>query len=427
MPSKLLIIDVAALGWDFLTARGLDQACGLWFRPARAPFPAVTCTAQADFRTQSPPRSHGMVANGRYFPQLAKVLFWEQSARLVQGRRFWHRAREEGKRVGMLFWQQSLGEQVDLVLSPAPIHKHHGGMIQDCYCQPDDLYPRLCQAIGGRFKLQHYWGPFASAKVGDWIAQATACVMEQESCDLLLTYLPTLDYDLQRRGPESPQADKALGKLFEQLSLCIKTAGEHDYEVLVFGDYAIAPARGQAIYPNRHLLDRGWFKQRTVAGMSYPDFHASRALALVDHEIAHVYVRDQADVGAVRDALRELPGLGSVLTMEEIAQAGLDHPNAGQLVLVAQQGRWLAYPWWSRQSKPPDYARHIDIHNKPGFDPCELMLGWPPGVTTNTARICGTHGCNGPGRQIAWASTAEIDDAEDLIQLSQRAQEILES
>ena len=104
-----------------------------------------------------------------HMPFLSKL-----TSALVAGERIWEGFRRRGGTVAMLFWQQSLGEAVDAVLSPAPIHKHHGGMIEDCYCRPAGLYGRLCDAVGGRFKLRHYWGPFASTKAGDWIAAATA-------------------------------------------------------------------------------------------------------------------------------------------------------------------------------------------------------------------------------------------------------------
>jgi hypothetical protein len=147
---------------------------------------------------------------------------------------------------------------------------------------------------------------------------------------------------------------------------------------------------------------------------------------MVDHEIAHVYVARNEDVPAVAENLAELPGIASVLTTAELADRGLDHPNAGQIVLEAEEGAWLAYPWWTDGTKPPDYARHIDIHNKPGFDPCELFFGWPPGITLTTQRIRGTHGRSGPGREIAWACTAEIEEPADLLDLSRQSRRLLE-
>lgn len=415
MGKKLLVIQVAAL------SRKLDVP-GLEFHSVQSIFPAVTCTVQASFRTAAPPARHGMIANGLYVRALRKPMFWEQSSALVSGPRIWDAFRAAGGRVAMLFWQQSLGESADVLLSPAPIHKHHGGMIQDCYCQPADLYARLCERIGRKFDLMHYWGPFASARVGDWITQATAAVLtdRQLNLDLCLTYLPSLDYDLQRFGPDHSRCAAAYARTQEQLQTLTRAAGQAGFDVLVFGDYAIATVTpGGAAYPNRALRNAGLLAVRTVAGMEYPDFHASRAFAMVDHEIAHVYIRNPADIEPARAALHNLADPADILDRPAQARAGLDNPNSGELVLIAPTGRWFAYPWWQSKSEAPDYARHIDIHNKPGYDPCELFMNWfPPGVSQNAGRIGGSHGRTGPGREVAWASTLNLPRPTSLLDLA---------
>ncbi len=417
MARKLLIIQTAALGRRLLAQAGVDRIGELPVTETAAVFPAVTCAAQASFRTASPPKAHGMVANGRYFPELAKVLFWEQSARLVAGERIWRGFRARGRRVGMLFWQQSLGEAVDMVLSPAPIHKHHGGMIMDCASRPAELYSRLCDEVGTAFKLSRYWGPMASAKVGDWIAAATACVVESDDApELLLTYLPTLDYDLQRHGPGHAKARAALGRAITQLTAMVTAARQRDYDVLVWGDYAIGPCE-RAVLPNRALRQAGLLATRSVKGMAYPDFFHSRALAVVDHEVACVHVVNPADIPATREVLAGLDGVAEVLAGPELAEVGMDHAHAGQLVLLAAEGCWFAYPWWADKRERPDYATHIDIHNKPGFDPCELFFGWPPpSVCQDPSRIRGTHGRVGPDRAVAVATTLELPAQPESIQ-----------
>jgi hypothetical protein len=351
-----------------------------------------------------------MIANGVYARQLHRPMFWEQSAGLVHGPRIWDGFRARGGTVGLLFWQQSLGEAADVILSPAPIHKHHGGMIQDCYSRPADLYPRLCREVGGPFRLRHYWGPFASAKAGDWIAAATAAVLAGPAApDLLLTYLPTLDYDLQRWGPGHPKAAAAIARLSGQLGPLVRAARAKDYEVVVLGDYAIAATPGGAVFPNRELREAGLMSVRDIGGRLYPDFHTSRAFAVIDHEIAHVYVKDPADLPAARRALEAVSGVAEVLDRPAQAARGLDHANSGELVLVAREGNWLAYPWWTDKRQSPDFASHVDIHNKPGYDPCELFFGWPPmSVSQNTARIKGSHGRIGAGREVAWAGTIAL-------------------
>jgi len=400
---KLLIINVAALGSNLA-----GKIPGFSFQKAASEIPAVTCTSQASFRTASTPQAHGMVSNGLFFPGLRKVLFWEQSSALVHGPRIWEKFRAQGGRVGMMFWQQSLGEAVDFVLSPAPIHKHGGGMIQDCYCEPRDLYARLIAAVGRPFNLMNYWGPLASRKSSDWIVDATLAVLadRETSPDLLLTYIPHLDYDLQRYGPDSPQAAKALEVLAGYLERLRKQAEMQGYEWLIFGDYAIEAATRGAIFPNRALRAAGLFSTRDIKGMSYADFFTSRAFAVTDHQIAHVYAPDAESRAKAKQILQALDGVAAVLDRAEQQSLGVGHPSGGDLLLMAAQGAWFAYPWWNEKREAPDFASHVDIHNKPGYDPCELFFGWPPmSVSSDVDRIRGTHGRGGDGNAIAWASS----------------------
>ena len=423
MAKKLLIIDAAALGYELLKAHRALQWSGLEFKPAQSVFPAVTCSVQASFRTATAPSAHGMVANGRYFRGLHKPMFWEQSADLVAGKRIWSDFRAAGGKVAMLFWQQSLGEEADVLLSPAPVHKHHGGMIQDCYSKPAGLYQTLCQRIGRPFDLMHYWGPLAGPKVGDWIADATVAVLKdaQLAPGLCMVYLPTLDYDLQRHEQAHRSNARAVSRAMAQMLHMVSQARQGGYEVLIFGDYAIADVLpgDAAVFPNRLLREEALLSVRDVRGMLYPDFHASRAFAVVDHEIAHVYVKAPEDIATVQAALAKLAGIEQAWTRGEAAAVGLDHPNSGELVLLAKEGHWLAYPWWTQKSQAPDYAAHIDIHSKPGYDPCELFFGWPPmTVSQNTARIRGSHGRVGPGREVAYAATIPLPPIGNLLDLA---------
>ena len=404
---KLLVVDVAALGWNLVGAKPIP---GFHFQKATPVFPAVTCVAQASFRTATPPAQHGLVSNGLYVPELKKVLFWEQAAALVEGPRIWERLRARGGRVGMLFWQQSLGESVDLVLSPRPIHKHEGGMIQDCLCQPGPLYERLCGELGRSFNLMHYWGPLASRKSSDWIVDATCAVMAAPDLapDLLFTYLPHLDYDLQRHGPQHASAARAREALVEMLGKLRSAAENAGYDWLVVGDYAIGAVDQPAVFPNRALREAGLFWTRSLKGMAYPDFFHSPAFAMVDHEVAHVYTRDEATTRRAREVLAALTGVERVLDRTAQHEVGLDHRRSGDLVLLARKGAWFAYPWWTDRKEAPDFASHVDIHNKPGYDPCELFFGWPPlSVSQNTAKVGGTHGRADDTSAIAWATSLQ--------------------
>ena len=402
MATKLLVVQVAALGWDLVKDRP-------GFRAAEAFFPAVTCTAQAGFRTGSQPRAHGMVANGVRLPDLRKILFWEQSSALVEGERIWSRFRAAGHKVGMMFWQQSLGDaDLDLVYSPAPIHMHSGGMIQDCYAKPEGFSHWLNKQVGRPFNLMHYWGPVASKKSSAWITDATCALLREEHLapDVLFSYLPHLDYDLQRHGPGSPQARASLDITLRCVERLKAEAEARGYDWLFYGDYAIQPVTA-AVFPNRRLREAGLLDTRQIKRMLYADLFASPAFAMVDHQIAHVYTRDGRATAAAREALANLPGIESILGPEEQAILGLDHPRCGDLVLIAAPGHWFAYPWWTEKKQAPDFATHVDIHNKPGYDPCELFFGWPPpSVSMDTNRIRGSHGR--PGDSVAWTTSLKF-------------------
>jgi predicted AlkP superfamily pyrophosphatase or phosphodiesterase len=397
---KWLIVQCAALGWNLFDP-DQPRLAGLDFQPLAPLCPGLTCAAQASFRTGQPPAQHGMIANGLYHRKLRRPLFWEQAAAQVEGPRIWDNFRKQGGSVGMLFWQQSLGEQVDLLLSPRPIHKHSGGMIQHCASKPAGLYERVCQQVGRPFNLMHYWGPLASKKSSDWIVAATRAVLEMDDLcpDVLLTYLPHLDYDTQRHGPTHSKAKLAFAQTGLYLETLRKAAGAKGYRLLVWGDYAMHAVTGPAIFPNRVLREAGLLNMQPVKGMAYPDLFDAKAFAMVDHEVAHIYIPEPRDLERTHSLLSALDGVENVFRASEIPE--MNHPNAGELIAFAKPGRWFAYPWWRNPKEAPDFATHVDIHNKPGFDPCELFFGrFPWQVSQNTDKVGGCHGAGGPS---AWA------------------------
>lgn len=427
---KLLVVQVAALGFDFLTTNQ-DPSCeDLQFHPMETIFPALTCPVQASFRTAQKPSAHGMVANGLWDATYAKVRFWEQASSLVEGERIWQNWKQAGRSTAMLFWQQSLGESVDMVLSPAPIHLHSGGLVQDCYCQPPNLYTDLCNDIGKSFQLARYWGPLASPASSRWITDAVSRILAKGDAapDFCMTYLPALDYDLQRFGPSDPRCVKSLHELMRQLSALRSAARENQYEMVVFGDYAIGDSTAGAILPNRMLRDAGLFNIRRIRKYTYPDFYCSKALASVDHEIAHIHVLDPNAIEKAKAVFQNHPGIGSILEGEALTKQGVAHKKSGELILVAADGYWFAYPWWDDAREAPDFAGHVDIHNKPGYDPCELFWGWPPGsVSRNTNKIRGSHGRLGEDRKTAWASTCLDQKPSTLLQIAADVKMFLES
>ena len=409
---KLLVLSVAALGAELLRRAGVERLAGLPVRPLAPVFPAVTCVAQATLRTGLGPDGHGVPANGLYLRDTFQTQFWCQSARLVCGPRIWERFRARGGRVGLYFFQQSLGEAVDELASPAPIHTHGGGMIMATYQKP----PRVL-GCDNPVKLWRYWGPLAHPKVGRGIAAALAGRLARgDAPELLLAYLPTLDYQLQRFGAAHPKVEASLRELIAQIDLVACAARAQGYALLILGDYAITDVSGTVAFPNRALRRAGLFATRPVRAMRYPDLYQTRALALCDHQVAPVYCADPAAKEEARRVLAALPEVEAV--REGVAGADLE--------LLARPGCWFAWPWWEDPREAPDYATHVDIHNKPGFDPCELFFGANPfHCSADVSRVRGTHGrADAP---VALATDPGLGlEAPDALTFAQRLKALLD-
>lgn len=369
-----LNVIAAGLGYRLLERNGLLEMAGLRFEPAQSVFPAVTCVAQASMRTGLEPSAHGLVANGWWSENLRKPIFWEQSARIVKGERVWDAHRAAGGTVGLFFFQQSLGESVDAIISPAPIHKHGGGMVMACYTKPTGMEPVL-RKLCGSFPLWRYWGPLASPKVGRMCIRYFEEMTNVHDVDEAYLYLPTLDYAAQRNGPGSPQALSALKEFRKQLERISDICMRRGCELRVAGDYEITDVTVEPVMPNVVLRRAGMFKTRTVGGMSYPDFYQSTAFAMCDHEVCVVYGDER------ENAVKLLVGNGVC----ELPPDGPAPQGANYTVLVAKPGSWCGYEWWTDKREAPDFATHVDIHNKPGFDPKELFF-------FNKGVVRGTHG-----------------------------------
>jgi len=371
---KRLNVIAAGLGWGLLERNRLTECAGLSFAPQPSVFPAVTCVAQATMRTGLMPAEHGMVSNGWWSNDLRKPLFWEQSARLVKGRRVWADRRASGETFGMFFFQQSLGEDLDLILSPAPIHKHGGGMVMSCYTRPTglaDVLKRLC----GPFPLWRYWGPLASPKVGRKCVSYFEEMTNVQDVDEAYLYLPTLDYAAQRNGPESSAAKAALREFRRQLERLADVCQRRGCNLKVTGDYEISSVTEEPVRPNVTLRREGLFRTRSVAGLSYPDFYQSTAFAMCDHELCLVYgpERERGAKALLATGGYETPGDGLLRTTDDA------------VLLLAKPGSWCGYEWWTDGREAPDFASHVDIHNKPGYDPKELFF-------FNRGVVKGTHG-----------------------------------
>ncbi len=336
--------------------------------------PAVTCTAQATLLTGLLPRDHGIVANGWYFREQAEVWLWRQSNRLVAGEKVWETARRARPdlRTAKLFWWYNMYSSAEFSVTPRPIYPADGRKIPGLYSRPPELAARLQQELGA-FPLFDFWGPKAGIRSSEWIARSARRVFDAERPGLTLVYLPHLDYDLQRWGPgdaripaEVAAVDRVAGDLIDH----VRGAGA---EVVVLSEYGIERATG-AVLVNRALREAGWLAVQETLGWELLDAGASRAFAVADHQIAHVYVADPADVPRVAELLGKLDGVERVLDEAGKKELGLDHARSGELVLIAAPGRWFAYYYWLDDARAPDFARAVDIHRKPGYDPVELFL-----------------------------------------------------
>lgn len=343
-------------------------------RPLTTITPAVTCSVQATFVTGSTPREHGIVGNGWLFRDLMEVWLWRQSNKLVAGERVWDagKKRDPAFTCANLFWWYAMAASTDIAVTPRPIYKADGRKLPDCYADPPDLRDELTQRLGA-FPLFRFWGPATSIESSRWIADAAAHVLATRDPTLTLVYLPHLDYGLQRLGPDHPEIAKDLSEIDAVAGALIARAEAEGRRVIVLSEYGIVPV-SRPIHVNRALREAGLLAVREEDGGEILDIPRSRAFALADHQVAHVYVKEAADMPAVREALAPLPGVAHVL--DRAAQAGfaLDHARSGELVLLSDHDAWFTYYYWLDDARAPDFARTVDIHKKPGYDPAELFI-----------------------------------------------------
>ncbi|HWI41834.1 MAG TPA: alkaline phosphatase family protein [Verrucomicrobiae bacterium] len=385
--NRTVVLNVVGLSRSLLgadTPRLAELAAGS--ATVGSLFPAVTCPVQSTYLTGKLPREHGIVANGWYFRDLSEVLFWRQSNRLVEGDKIWHlgRRRNPSFTCANSFWWYNMATDADWSVTPRPLYCADGRKIPDCYAAPSFLREELTKTLG-TFPLFQFWGPAASIRSSRWIADAAMRLEERFRPTLHLVYLPHLDYILQKVGP----AGNISRELREIDALCgelVDFFRERGCRVVVLSEYGIEDVR-RPVHPNRVLREAGFLAVKEDLGREYLDTFASRAFAVADHQAAHVYVRDPRDVPAVAALLAATPGVERVLDGEGKRETGLDHPRSAELVLLAEQGSWFTYYFWNDDARAPDYARTVNIHAKPGYDPCELFLD--PEITFPQLKIGG--------------------------------------
>lgn len=352
-------------------------------RPLTTVTPAVTCSVQGTLLTGELPSGHGAVANGWYDRQRAEIGFWKQSNHLLSGEKIW----EAGRRLdasytcAKMFWWYNMYSSADWSATPRPQYPANGRKIPDHYATPSALHDEL-DARFGQFPLFSFWGPKADITSSRWISDATVHVMQTRSPHLTLTYLPHLDYNLQRLGPDlsHPRLQKDLNELDELCGELITAADARGADTIVVSEYGITSVT-EAVPINGVLRRAGLLSVREESGMEQLDAGASEAFAVADHQLAHVYVRQPERIREVAQLLAAVDGIETVLTGDELAAVGVNHSRSGDIIAISNADRWFSYYYWLDDTKAPDYSRTVDIHRKPGYDPVELFVDpqirWP--------------------------------------------------
>jgi predicted AlkP superfamily pyrophosphatase or phosphodiesterase len=341
--------------------------------------PAVTCSVQATYLTGALPREHGIVGNGWYWRDRAEVALWKQSNSLIEAPQVWDeaRARDPKATCAQLFWWFNMFARVDWSVTPRPAYLADGRKLPDVYADPPALRRRLIDRLGP-FPLFQFWGPGANIASTRWITSCALDVLKEERPALTFVYLPHLDYDHQRHGPTHARSVAALRDVDAEVGRLREAAREARAELLVVSEYGIEEVTAP-VHLNRVLREAGYLTpwlnlEGTRGAWELLEPGACRAFAVADHQVAHVYVKDPADVAPVKKLLETTPGVERVLDAEGKRAHGLDHARAGELVAIAAPGCWFTYYYWLDDRLAPDFARTVEIHKKPGYDPCELLL-----------------------------------------------------
>ena len=360
-----------------------------WHLSLRDTLPSVTCTAQATILTGKSPQEHGIVGNGWFFRDTSEVRFWQQSNRLIQAEPIYVTAkkraiaRNKSFKCAKLFWWFNQGAEVDFSVTPKPHYGIDGGKVFGISGTPENLTEKLEKELGA-FPFHSFWGPMAGLPSTDWIARCGAKMLLSERPDLTLVYLPHLDYEPQRHGPQGSPMKKLVEELDHACVPLLEAAKQTGTEVWLVSEYGHCQVN-RAVSVNRILRQAGFLSVRPGAFGEQLDTYGSRAFAVCDHQLAHVYVRKPQDEQRVRDLLSAIPGVARIYAGEERSEIGLNHERSGELILLSEPDAWFAYPFWLEDRFAPDYARCVAIHHKPGYDPCELFLD--PSLTMPKLKI----------------------------------------
>jgi predicted AlkP superfamily pyrophosphatase or phosphodiesterase len=389
-------------------------------------FPAVTCTAQSNYLTGKTSSEHGIVGNGWYNRELAEVQFWKQSNHVVQARKIWEelRALDPAFTCAKLFWWYNMYSSADFSITPRPMYPADGRKVFDVHTWPYSIRTEIKKDLG-EFPFPAFWGPAAGVDTPQgpadaasrWIAESAKWIENKYQPTLSLVYLPHLDYNLQRHGPFSkptpdpsqegnktyragsvpasgdtrlaspvnPRAGKpalrvinqAIHRDLQQIDAIVGDLSSffqsRSVQLLLLSEYGITNV-DTPIHLNRLFREKGWVTVKDELGLEMLDCGVSKAFAVADHQVAHIYLNDRSIETEVSALLESTPGVAGVKRGREKQELGINHPRAGDLIAVASGHAWFTYYYWLDDRKAPDFARCVDIHRKPGYDPVELFL-----------------------------------------------------
>lgn len=351
-------------------------------RSIQPALPAVTCTAQADYLTGRRPETHGIVANGWFNRELAEVHFWKQSNRLVSHPKLWDtlKTQDPSFTCANLFWWFNMYSSADYSITPRPLYPADGRKVFDIYTWPYAIRDQIKRDLG-EFPFFGFWGPAAGLDTPQgsrdvttrWIAESAKWIEKYCSPTLNLVYLPHLDYNLQRLGPGHPAIRQDLESIDAIVGDLADFFKSRNVDLILLSEYGISPVH-TPVHLNRLFRDKGWLTLKEELGLELLDAGASRVLAVADHQVAHIYVNDPTLIQTVRTAVENTDGVSYVWDEAQQRTNGLCHERSGDLVAFARNDAWFTYYYWLDDRRAPDFARTVDIHRKPGFDPVELFI-----------------------------------------------------
>jgi len=397
---KLIVLDVVALTKMHLSDVLVPNISKIFekgfFAPMIPSFPAVTCSVQASMTSGFYPSDHGIISNGFYDRKTKLVSFWEQYGSLVEKPRVWSILKQKNPnlKTAVLFFQNSLYIDSDIVITPKPIHLDNK-MVMWCYSKPVGYYEEIVKSIG-EFDLSSFWGPFSSLKSSKWIMNAAKHTIKTHHPDLMFVYLPHLDYAGQKFGPQSNEFEKSLIELDNLIGDLLEFLDsdnlQDQYDIMIVSEYSFEKVN-KSLSPNVILRDEGLLTIRNIEGKEYLDLENSKAFAMVDHQIAHVFVKPGIEEKATKIFKKYDDSISEILDKKAQKNQNILHRRSGDLILSAQDSSWFNYYWWKEKERAPDFAFKVDIHRKPGFDPLELFIdSSSKTISQDVSLIKGSHG-----------------------------------